>query len=73
MGLYFGGVFTGRGAYIWDVNLVSYLGAYIWGFLDTEGGVLTGFYHMPKVLQYNSIYFVSYAHSRYMKCLFTTI
>ena len=29
--------------------------------------------YMPKVSHYSSIYFLSYAHPRYMKCLFTNI
>ena len=28
---------------------------------------------MPKVLHYNSIYFLSYAHARYITCLFINI
>ena len=28
---------------------------------------------MPKVSHFNSIYFLSYAHRKYMKCLFTNI
>ena len=29
--------------------------------------------NMPRVSQYNCIYFLSYAHPRYMKCLFINI
>ena len=28
---------------------------------------------MPKVSHYNNIYFLSYAHPRYLKCLFINI
>ena len=29
--------------------------------------------NMPNILHYNNIYFLSYTHPRYMKCLFTNI
>ena len=28
---------------------------------------------MPKVLQYNAVYFLRYMHPKYMKCLFTNV
>ena len=29
--------------------------------------------NMPQISHYKSIYFLSYAHQRYMKCLFTNM
>ena len=43
MGLYSWGYIQGMGAYIWDINWVTYLGCIFGGDLYT-GDLLTGFY-----------------------------